>query len=115
MGCCDEADVDRSFAHVPHGAKTFLLEDLQELWLNLKIDIADLVEEERAAVGRVEQAAFRCVRAGECPALVAKELGLHEVTREAGAIHFDEGSGSARADIVNATGEDAFASSGLAQ
>ena len=55
-----------------------LLEDAQELRLHGRADIADLVEEDGAAVGELELAELALVGAGEGAALVAEQLGLDQ-------------------------------------
>ena len=53
-------------------------------------ELADLVEQERAAVGLAEQAGARAHRAGEGAARVAEELRLGELRRERGAVEAHE-------------------------
>ena len=66
-----------------------------------------LVEEERAAVGDLEEALLVLVRAGEAALLVAEELALEQVLRHRGAVLADEelrragASGSARAAAMS--------------
>jgi HlyD family secretion protein len=52
--------------------------------------VPDLVEEERAAVGGLEQAGARGLGVGEGAALVAEQLGLDQVLGQRGAVHLDE-------------------------
>ena len=54
------------------------------------MQLADLVEEDRAAVGRLELPDLELVGAGEGAALVAEQLALQEVTRHGGAVDLDE-------------------------
>ncbi len=70
----DCVDADR-----PHLA---LLQHAQQLHLQRQRHVADLVEEQRAAVGRLEEALVRLHGAGERAARVAEELGLEQVSRE---------------------------------
>ena len=60
-----------------------LLQDAQQLHLELERQLADLVEEERSAVGQLEAAAASPVGAGEGTLLVAEELALDQA-RSAG-------------------------------
>ena len=55
-----------------------LLEDAQQLRLDRERQLADLVEEQRAAVGPLEAARPLAVGAGEGAALVAEQLGLEQ-------------------------------------
>ena len=58
-----------------------LLEDAEQLGLGLQGQLADLVQEERAAVGQLEAADAPGDGAGERPLLVAEELALDEAPR----------------------------------
>ncbi len=61
----DEPHVNLPVANVADAAKTFLFEHLQQFRLNLQIDVADFVEEDRAAMGHFEQSLLRSGGAGE--------------------------------------------------
>ena len=52
----DQADVDGAVLHVAEAAEAFLLEHLQQAGLHLRVHVADLVEEDRAAVRRLRAA-----------------------------------------------------------
>ena len=54
----------------------------QQARLQRRGHVADLVEEQRAAVGLLEAAAALRVRAGERALLVTEQLGLEQVRRE---------------------------------
>src|SRR5882724_8239001 len=55
VGGGDEADVDGAVLDVAEAAEAFLFEHLQEAGLDLRVHVADLVEEDRAEVGHFEQ------------------------------------------------------------
>ena len=67
-----------------------LLQDAQELHLHLRRELADLVEEERAAGGLREAAVLLRDGAGERAALVAEELALEDRLGDRRAVHGDE-------------------------
>ena len=73
-----------------------LLEHAQQLHLQRQRQLADLVEEERAAVGRLEETRLVADGAGEGALHVAEELGLEQVLRDRRAVDRDEGARSAR-------------------
>ena len=77
------------------------LQRAEHLGLRGEIHVADLVEEERAAVGLLEEAALPRLRAGERAALVAEELALDELARDGRAVHLDERRVVARAEAVD--------------
>ena len=79
----DDAHVDRAqrvAADAPHLAA---LEHAQQLGLQRGRRVADLVEQQRAAVRLLEEPRSRLHRAGEGAALVAEELGLEQPRRRA--------------------------------
>ena len=63
-----------------------LLEDAEQRDLRARRDVADLVEEERAALGHLEAAATTRDGAGERALLVAEELGEEERLDERRAV-----------------------------
>ena len=74
------------------------LEDTEDAGLRLRGHVADLVEEQRAAVGQLELAGPR-VHSGGDAALDAEQLHLEEVAWEGGAVERDEGP-SARGEAA---------------
>ncbi len=74
------------------------LEHPQELHLQLHRHLGDLVEEDRAAVGALEEALVLAVGAGEAAALVAEQLALDELRRDGAAVERQEGAASRRRD-----------------
>ena len=72
-----------------------LLQHPQQLGLQPQRHLADLVEQDRAAVRQLEQALAPGARAGERAALVAEELGLQELGRNRRAVDLDERAGPA--------------------
>src|SRR5436190_319672 len=67
-----------------------LVERAEEHRLNVGREIADLVEEHRAAPRRLEGADVPAIGAGERSSLVPEELRPGEVLREAGAVDGDD-------------------------
>ena len=77
----DHAHVDRDRlrrADRPHLA---FLQHAQQLHLQRQRHVADLVEEQRAAVGRLEQSLVRLDRAGERAARMAEQLRFEQIAR----------------------------------
>ena len=81
VGGGDDADVDLDVAAGAEAGELAVLQDVQELGLQRQGHLADLVEEDGAAVGELELAGLALVGAGEGAALVAEELGLEELQR----------------------------------
>src|SRR5205085_78853 len=61
----DDADVDANRLHRSESHELFFLNYAKELGLRFEIDVADLVEKDRSAVGDFEQTALRGDGAGE--------------------------------------------------
>ncbi len=77
--------------------------------------MADLVEEDAAPVGELEEAGLAALlRAGEGPVLVAEELALDEVVGEGAQVHSEEGAALAGAGGVDGRGEELLARARLA-
>ncbi len=76
VGGGDQAEVGAHEARAAEAAELALLQDAQQLGLRVERQVADLVEEERAAVGQLEHAGALRVGAGERAALVTEELAL---------------------------------------
>ena len=86
----DDADVGVQGLPPTDALEGAILEKPQELSLNLRWEVADLVEKERAALGELDAPWHALVGAGERAALVAEELALDELRRERRAIDGDE-------------------------
>jgi hypothetical protein len=90
----DDAQIDGSLLGVADGENGPLLQDAQQLGLRLQRQLSHLVEEQRAAGGRDDQALAGLRGAGERPALVPEELGLQERLGDRGAVDRHEGAGA---------------------
>src|SRR6185503_20145739 len=86
MRCRDEPDVDGALDRVADADDAARVERAQQLRLRGGRQLRDLVEEERAAARRLEQAGLRRGRARERTALVAEELALDDRLGERGAV-----------------------------
>ena len=80
------AHVDLLAARRAERADLALLQHAQELGLQRRRQLADLVEEERAAVGLDEHARRVGARVGEGAALVAEQLALEQRVGDGGAV-----------------------------
>ena len=82
VGRGDDADVDVQRLGAADPLETPLLERAQDLRLQRQRQLADLVEEQRAAMRQLEPAGLARRRAGERALLVAEQLGLEQRSRE---------------------------------
>ena len=73
------------------------LQRAQQLHLAVGLHLADLVEEERAAVGQLDEPGLGGDRAGEGALLVTEQLGLEHLARQRAAVDRHEGPLGARA------------------
>src|SRR6478672_10892305 len=86
----DDANVDTNRGRAPDALELLLLQDAKQLRLQVESHLADLVEEQRAAVRALEGALDAPDRAGEGAALVAEEGALDQPLGECGAVQLDE-------------------------
>ena len=91
-----------------------LLQDAQELALRRRRELADLVEEDRAAVGQLELAQPARGRAREGAPLVAEELALEQRLGNRGAVDRDEGAVAPGRERVDRAREELLARAALA-
>jgi hypothetical protein len=82
--------------------------------LNVLVQLAELVEEERAAVGDFEEALVVAIGPGECAFAMAEELALDQRRRQRAAIDRHERHVDTLAELVDRTGDHVLAGAGLA-
>ena len=90
------------------------LESPQQLALGLEIHPRDFVQQQRAALGRAEQAEVIDIRAAEGAAFVAEELALDQIARYRRTIHRHERCVWIRPSLVNGGRREVLASATLA-
>src|SRR5207247_1719214 len=101
----DDARVDRVRLAAADAQGLALLQRAQELHLDVRRDLGDLVEEERAAVGALEAAGARRDGAREGALLVAEELALEDTLGEGLHVDGDERAADALAPVVEQAGD----------
>src|SRR4051794_12697891 len=102
VGRTEDADVHAERVVLADAAEFARFEEPEQLHLHALVELADLVEEERAAVGHLEQPLAVGVGPGERTATVAEELALHEVLGQGAAVDRDERLAGASALVVQA-------------
>ena len=110
----DHADVDLDRLRAADALELVLLQEAQQLDLDRRRDLADLVEEQRAAVGEREPAVLARHRAGERAALVTEQLALEQRLGERRAVQLDERAVRARRPLVDRVGDELLAGAALA-
>ena len=113
VGGGDHADVDRAGALLADALEIALLQHAQQLALQLERDFADLVEEQRAAIGELEPADAVAHRAGEGAADMAEELALEQFARDRRAVDADQRPVAAAAGLVDGARDQLLAGAGL--
>src|ERR1700693_1734390 len=87
MGRRDEPDVHLTIVHVAQTPEAPFFQDLEQLGLDLKVHVSDLVEKQRAAVRDLQQSDLSRDCSRERPSFVAEELGLQELEARASAVY----------------------------
>ena len=90
VGGRDHPDVDFQWLGAAKPLEFPLLEDPQQLHLGAEVDVADLVEQQRSAVGQLEAALLALLGAGERALFVAEELRLDQRFGQRSATDLDE-------------------------
>ena len=90
------------------------LDHPQQHHLHLGRGLADLVQEQRAAVGALEVAGLVAHRAGVGPLGRSEQLGGGERRRDGAHVHRQEGLVAPRAGLMDGVGDELLAGAGLA-
>ncbi|MNQ41251.1 hypothetical protein D3C85_549210 [compost metagenome] len=114
MGGAKDAHVDHHFLLAAHGTNGFLLDGAQQLDLHGQWQVGHLIEEQGAAIGRLEQALLVFHRAGEAALLVAEELAFHQLGRNGAAVDRHEGPVGARSLFMDQSCHQFLAAAGFA-
>jgi hypothetical protein len=113
MGRGHDPYVDLALAVGSHGPDPTFLEDPEELRLEAGRGLGDLIEEERALVGLLDEPLAVAFGPAECAANMPEELALEEGVGECGAVDGDEGVAAAGAALVDCAGDQLLAGAGL--
>ena len=114
IGGGDDADVHRYGRPAADTHDLALLKDPEQLDLEGEGQVADLVEEEGAAIGGLEPAGLRLQRAGESTLLVSEQFRLDQALDEGAAIDGEERAVLSIRMIVDVAGRHFLAGAGLA-
>jgi hypothetical protein len=114
VGGADGSDVHLEVVAAAHSRELTVLQHVEQLGLQRGMELADLVQEHRAAVGQLETARLALVSSREGPALVTEQLALEQLPRHGGAVHLDERGTPTRRVGVDRAGDQLLAHTGLA-
>src|SRR5262249_50809432 len=115
VGGRDDAGVEGPPFGGPYPARLPRLPGAQQIGLEVEGQLADLVEEEGAAGGLLQQARLRRRRAGERAPRVPEELRLHEARRGRAAVEDHEGTVAPPGSLVDGAGQHLLAGPRLAE
>ena len=115
IGGCDETALDVHFVRAAQQTHAPRFENAQQLGLQRDRHLVDLVEEERAGAGQLEQSTLPLLGVGERPAFVAEQLGLQQRLGDRRTVHGHEGLLRAGPGIMDPAREELLAGAGLAE
>ena len=110
----DDSHVRRQRLVATDPLERALAEKPQHLDLRRLVDFANLVEEQRAALGLLEPPDTTLMRASERPFLMAEQLALKQCRRQRSAVYSDHRTPRARAKLVDRLGQKLLACAALA-
>src|SRR5579862_7454493 len=115
VGRRDNTRVDLDSIGATDALEGFLLQKSEQLDLQRERQIANLVEEDRAAIRRFQPPRLIFDRAGKRAAHVPEQLALEQMLAERGACDLDEGTILARTEAMDIRREHALAGAALAR
>jgi hypothetical protein len=115
MGRGHQPHVDPARRRLAEPADFSLLQDAQEIALRYRRQVADLVEEDRAAMRRLEDSGARPIGAGEGAAGVSEEVRKQQRLGERGAVHRHPGRAGTAAHAAQLAGGELLAAAALAE
>src|SRR2546422_8406217 len=100
-----QANIHADGPRAPQPLEFLLLQNTNELGLQLKRDITDLVKEQRALVGQLQPADHLGDSAGERASVMAEQLAFEQPCRDRRTVNLDEGPLATRTQIVDRSEE----------
>ncbi|MNT13414.1 hypothetical protein D3C72_1483840 [compost metagenome] len=114
VGGGDDAHIDLDRHVAAHAIELAIGQHPQQAGLGVGGHVADLVEEQGAAVGLLEAPPAQVGGAGEGAFFMAEQLGLHQVLGDGGHVQGNERRRRTRAVAVQGVGHQLLAGTGLA-
>ncbi len=114
VGGGDDAHVDVDLLVAAELGELGVLQHVQQLGLERRLHLADLVEEDRAEVGLLELADSGGGGAGERALLVTEQLALEQFRRQRRAVHLHEWLAPPRRALVDRARHELLADAALA-
>ena len=115
VGCRQDPHVDLHARGAADRLDDLFLQRAQDLGLRLHAHVANLVEEERAAVRRFELSAPIRNGPGECSLEVSEQLAFNQLLGDRRTIYFNKRPGAASAQRMDAAGHEFLAGAVLSK
>ena len=115
IGGGHQPDVHPARAGAAHAEERAGLQHAQQLHLAVGLHVADLVEQQRAAVRELDEAGLGVDGAGEGALLVAEQLGLQHLAGQRAAVDRHERPLGPRRALVDGAGHQLLAGAALAE
>src|SRR6516164_2716648 len=115
VGGADDANINVKGLVLADAADLSRLEYPEQLHLHALVEFPQFVEKERPPVGNFNQTFAWRIGPGERSLAVSEELAFDEVLRERPAVDCDERHVAPSTELVNPSGDQLFAGSGLAE
>src|SRR5579863_7257473 len=115
VGGGDDTHIDSDLAMPSETVERLTIEHAQKLDLSLQLQLADLVEKQRAPVGEFKQARLGRVGAAEGPFFISEQLALHQVFGKRCAVDVDPRATAAMRRFMDSASDKLLASSSLSR
>src|SRR5262249_57488188 len=83
-------------ANIAEPSEAFLFEDLQKLWLYLKVKVSDLIQENGSAMSDFKQTNFCCGGARKGALLLTQNFHFEQLARTSRAVQVGKNFGAPR-------------------
>src|ERR1700722_6012532 len=110
----DKADVHMDGLVAAQPLELLFLQRAEQLRLQLQANVADFIEEQSAAIGKLQTAALLHQSAGKCTLLVSEELAFDQPGRNGSTIEPDKRSVPSWTQAMDCAGKQFFAGASLA-
>src|SRR5262249_23336130 len=114
MSRCNKPNIDLDGLGTSQAFEFLLLQSPQKFRLQVRRDVADLVEKQSALIGQFKPASLLHEGASKGAPFMTEELGFDQSGGNGGAVQPDKCTPRARTEIVNGSGNQFFTGAGLA-
>ena len=114
IGRSDNAHIDGECLAAAHPFECPFAQKTKQLHLRRLVDLANLIQKQRAALGLLEPADAALVRPSERPLFMAEQFALQQRWRQRRAMHRHHRLGRARTKLMNRLGQQLLAGTALA-